>query len=436
MGVQPKPARQPILIMTASRSLLSVLLLVLVSFSVATKDDSFLLLRGASQHSLSNIRDTQVVDLLTHLTGLAPAHVGTDRSQFPQVDLFSSPAVNFLVALEAVTPEMLENARTVFLGAGDDAQRTTITKEAYPNDSLTTLTNILTGEEPSTHGIMGHSWKVGRSVSVLAYSDNGNCLYPKILDRVAVASEGDARIMSVSSSKQMAAALGMHTELKSDHPEWNAESLYFSKERGLVDLYTDRVVADLVLIRTHAKDLSMTLTTSAGYALAAELKAIAMLPSRVAAMTSAGSDIPDFVSVGVSSIKELAKTFGANSPQVIDGLRMLDLALMKAQKEIEAMYTQGALISEVITLSSTTDEHTFYTQEKQAKALRRVEATTPDDNLYSADQVSAFQTKFWVAIVLAIAFIASTITLVKMDMLESSLIYRTTDGPRPIADVQ
>jgi len=368
------------------------------------------------------------------VTGLAPTHVGTDRSQFPQVDLFSTPAVNFLVALEAVTPEMLEEARTVFLGAGEDAQRTNIIKEAYPNDSLATLTNILTGEEPSTHGIVGHSWKVGRSVSILAYSENGNCLYPKILDRVAVASEGDARIVSVSSSKQMAAALGMHTELKGDHPEWNAESLYFSKERGLVDLYTDRVVADLALIRTHAKDLSMTLTTSAGYALAAELKAIALLPARVAAMTSAGSDIPDFVSVGVSSIKELSKTFGANSPQVIDGLRMLDLALMRAQTDIAKMY-EGALLSEVIALSGTTDEHTFYTQEKQAKSMRRVEAE-PNSNLYSADQVSAFQTKFWVAIVLAIAFIASTITLVKMDMLESSLIYRTTDGPRPIPNVQ
>jgi len=436
MGVQPKPARQPIPIMTPSRSLLAVLLLALVSFSLATKDDSFLLLRGAPQHSLSNIRDTQVVDLLTHVTGLAPAHVGTDRSQFPQVDLFSSPAVNFLVALEAVTPEMLKEARTVFLG-GDDAQHTTIIKDAYPNDSLTTLTNILTGEEPSTHGIMGHSWKVGRAVSILAYSENGNCLYPKILDRVAVVSEGDARIVSVSSSKQMAAALGIHTELKGDHPQWNAESLYFSKERGLVDLYTDRVVADLALIRTHAKDLSMKLTTTAGYALAAELKAIALLPSRVAAMTSAGSDIPDFVSVGVSSIKELVKTFGANSPQVIDGLRMLDLALMRAQKDIAQMY-DGALLSEVVGLSSTTDEHTFYTQEKQAKSLLRVEAgpTPPSSKGFSADQVSAFQTKFWVAIVLAIAFIAGTITIVKMDMLETSLIYRTTDGPRPIPNVQ
>jgi len=271
------------------------------------------------------------------------------------------------------------------------------------------------------------------AVSVLAYSENGNCLYPKILDRVAVASEGEARIMSVSSSKQMAAALGMHTELKSEHPEWNAEALYFSKERGLVDLYTDRVVADLALVRTHAKDLSMTLTTSAGYSLAAELKAIAMLPSRVAAMTSAGSDIPDFISVGISSIKELSKTFGANSRQVIDGLRLLDLALMNAQKEIVEMY-EGALLSEVVSLSSTTEEHTFYTQEKQAKSMRRVEAV--GDDLYSADQVTAFQTKFWVAIVLAIAFIAASITLVKMDMLESSLIYRTTDGPRPIPDVQ
>merc|ERR1712137_770184 len=189
--------------------------------------------------------------------------------------------------------------------------------------------------------------------------------------------------MSVSSSKQMAAALGMHTELKSEHPEWNAEALYFSKERRLVDLYTDRVVADLALVRTHAKDLS--------------------------------------------------KTFGANSRQVIDGLRLLDLALMNAQKEIVEMY-EGALLSEVVSLSSTTEEHTFYTQEKQAKSMRRVEAV--GDDLYSADQVTAFQTKFWVAIVLAIAFIAASITLVKMDMLESSLIYRTTDGPRPIPDVQ
>jgi len=167
MGVQPKPARQPILIMTASRSLLPVLLLVLVSFSLATKDDSFLILRGVPQHGLSTIRDTQVIDLLNHVTGLAPVHQGIDRSQFPQTDLFSSPAVNFLVALEAVTPEMLEEARTVFLGAGEDAQRTNIVKEAYPNDSLTTLTNMLTGEEPATHGIMGHSWKVGRCKSSL-----------------------------------------------------------------------------------------------------------------------------------------------------------------------------------------------------------------------------------------------------------------------------
>ena len=94
------------------------------------------------------------------------------------------------------------------------------------------------------------------------------------------------------------------------------------------------------------------------------------------------------------------------------------------------------VVTQIVGLESSTNEHTFYTQRKQQIRLVEEEPTSdPDATTYSQDEVTAFQTKFWVAIVLIIAFFLSTITLFKMDKLENSLIYRSTDAPRPIPDV-
>ena len=68
-------------------------------------------------------------------------------------------------------------------------------------------------------------------ISVEGYSDNGNCQVAKINDRIAMNSEGGARIISLSSNRQMAAAMGIHTELAAAHPDWNAEAMYYAKKR-------------------------------------------------------------------------------------------------------------------------------------------------------------------------------------------------------------
>ena len=186
----------------------------------------------------------------------------------------------------------------------------------------------------------------------------------------------------------------------------------------------------------------MSLNTAEGYILASELLSIAMIPKRLASMPASTSDVPDFVSIGINSIKQLTTKFGKDSIQVREALRLLDAALVQMQAELAVMYN-GDMTTEIIGLSESTVEHTFYTQGKQLQTMHKAtefnSSASPAPVAtggYSPDAITAFQTQLWVAVVLIIVVILVVITLVKMDKLETSLIYRTTDGPRPIQDVQ
>ena len=93
------------------------------------------------------------------------------------------------------------------------------------------------------------------------------------------------------------------------------------------------------------------------------------------------------------------------------------------------------MVTEVIALQSSTEEHNFYTQAKQQTFRMVLDEPTTSSTTYTSQDVSAFQTKLWVSVSLIIAVILGVLALVKMDMLEDSLIYRTTDGPRPIPNI-
>eukprot|EP00339_Tiarina_fusa_P013603 CAMPEP_0117037662 /NCGR_PEP_ID=MMETSP0472-20121206/26555_1 /TAXON_ID=693140 ORGANISM="Tiarina fusus, Strain LIS" /NCGR_SAMPLE_ID=MMETSP0472 /ASSEMBLY_ACC=CAM_ASM_000603 /LENGTH=420 /DNA_ID=CAMNT_0004747681 /DNA_START=51 /DNA_END=1313 /DNA_ORIENTATION=+ len=415
----------------------SIFLFVLfVTVAVQGSNDGFIVLRGAPEHSLTSMPEQYVADLISHVSGLPPVNQQTNRNNFPQTDLFSTPAANFLVAIDSVTQELLNKANTKFLNL-ENEQTVEIVKAAYPEDSLSTLTTVLTGKDHTAHGIVGHSWKASRDVSVQGYSKGGNCQVPKLADYIAVASEGAAKIVAVSGSKPMAAALGVHADIMQNHPEYNSEVLYFSRQRGLVELYSDETFESFTVIGQSASKRQMTLKTLEGHILATELNAIAAIPSRLNRMMKGESvSEPDFIAVGITSIKALTLKYGSDSPQVLDALRLLDSELSGLFAKLNEMYN-GNIVTEIIGLQSSTEEHTFYTQRKQQKRLLEEDPTgdDTDSTTYTQADVQAFQTKFWVAIVLIIAAILATLTLVKMDKLENSLIYRSTDGPRPIADV-
>jgi len=399
-------------------------------------DGSFVVVRSSEEHQLQSISELHVADLISHVAGLPPVHQHTDRTHFPRSSLFSRPSANLLVSIDSVTLDILNEAPTHFFNFEND--RTISLKKAdYPEDAVSTATTILTGEDYTSHGIVGSSWKFSKSISVEGYSDNGNCQVAKINDRVAMNSEGGARIISLSSNRQMAAAMGIHTELAAAHPDWNAEAMYYAKKQGLVDLYSGETIKSIDEIRDFARYNGMTLKTAEGHKLASELYGIKLIPQHIQSMTRADNvHAPDMINIGISSIRQLSLRYGVGSPQVLDAIRLLDNALVELMGQLEEYYN-GEITTEIINLQSSTEEHSFYTQAKQQVHLKDDAPTTTDDSdTYTQDEVSAFQTKFWVAIVLTIAIILGALALVKMDMLENSLIYRTTDGPRPIPDVQ
>jgi len=311
----------------------------------------------------------------------------------------------------------------------------------YPEDSLSTITSALTGEDHLTHGIIGHSWRASKGTSISGFSNNGNCKVPKLSDSISALSDGSSRVVSVSGSQQMAAALGINMELFNNHPEWNCESIYFAKSRGLVSIFSDETVKSNGDIREAAKERSITLKTAEGYMLVAELLAISEIPNYLRNMNNEQSEVPDFIGIGIESIKYLSLKYGENSEQVLEALNLIDNALSEMYSELESFY-QGEIISEIIALKSSSVEHTFYTQNKQQEKLLIKADENPsstddtDSDQYTADDVTAFQTTIWVGIAFIIAAVIGSLALIKMDKLENSLIYKTTDGPRPIQDVQ
>jgi len=234
----------------------------------------------------------------------------------------------------------------------------------------------------------------------------------------------------------MARALGAHVELASAHPDWNNQAVYYSPSKGLTNLYNDAVVADISTIRSASQKRMMKVETREGFILAAELYAIESLPKILAAMPASTSSTPDFITIGITSIKVLSVKFGAKSEQVRVAMGLLDTALANMYAQLNQMYN-SQVTAEIVGLGSSTSEHTTKTQDTQ---IMKVSGVSADYyyyyNTYSQDQVSAFQTSLWVAIAFIIIVTVAIIWLVKMDVLEDSILYKTTDGPRPIPNVK
>lgn len=92
--------------------------------------------------------------------------------------------------------------------------------------------------------------------------------------------------------------------------------------------------------------------------------------------------------------------------------------------------------AEVVGLGTSTGEHTAKTQDAQIKKARGVLDDYYNYYEYTVDDVSSFQTSLWTAWTFIIIVIIGVIWILKMDKLYDSILYKTTDGPRPIQNVK
>jgi len=84
-----------------------------------------------------------------------------------------------------------------------------IKKVAYPQDTIASLTTLITGHSPSTHGIVNRIWDSIEGVKS-AYSAEGKMKIFNVNDQISQSFEGQPLIISASANLQMASALGVN----------------------------------------------------------------------------------------------------------------------------------------------------------------------------------------------------------------------------------
>jgi len=372
------------------------------------------MLKGTSYNS-NTIQDTLVGDLISHVSKSYPLNKNAPRENFPEVDLFTTSS-NLFIAVEGLGEE---NLNKISSPKFFNEQTVEIQTLQYPQDSLATLTNIETGTDYTEHGIFGHSWNSVLG-EVKAYSPSGDCQVPKISDLISKAR--DVNIFTASADYQLTGALAPHAELNVQTTNY----AFFVTELGLQNLYTDEVIVSKKEIKTNVADiasLGFNLKNTEDFKFASEIFIIRNY------FTLFPSNKDAFISIGISSIKALSVKYGATSSKVTTALQILDSELSTLYQSIKALHP--TLTTEIVGLSSSTTDHTIKTQARQMRKVLDDSTTTE----YTLSQVQSFQTSIWTAFFLICILVATLVFMFTMEGAENTIIYKTTDGPRPIPDV-
>jgi hypothetical protein len=112
--------------------------------------------------------------------------------------------------------------------------------QSIPTNTLAILANIATGTTPSTHGIVGPTWRrpvTGETIH--AYDPSGLSFSANIADILLQETAGLSLVVSASASSSFASALAAHPELTSENLGWRAHAYSLSKDGAFESRYED-----------------------------------------------------------------------------------------------------------------------------------------------------------------------------------------------------
>ncbi|XP_051979700.1 renin receptor, partial [Xyrauchen texanus] len=136
---------------------------------------------------------------------------------------------------------------------------------------------------------------------------------------------------------------------------------------------------------------------------------------------------PDLYSLELAGLEEIARRYGTDSPQFLDGTRILASALQKFADDVSSVYGNNAVV-EVVTVKTFEAPLT----RKSRSILESKQISNPDSpyNLaykYNFEYAVIFNIILWLMIILALAVIVTSYNLWNMDPGYDSIIYRMTN---------
>eukprot|EP01132_Coremiostelium_polycephalum_P002153 gene2153-2652_t len=192
------------------------------------KQNSLLFLKGDvfKGTKITQIQDTQISNLISHVMGLLPMNDDSvDRSQYPNVSIFNKPKLNLQFTIDSFDqPSDLNKIK--FLSS----EGIKINTDYFPMDSVSEMTTIATGATPNVHGIIGSNWFTPIGERVEAFTLKTQSLLANVADVLSQSFGGRSLVISLSSSNKIASANAVHPNIHA----WKAPhfNIHTSKSTG------------------------------------------------------------------------------------------------------------------------------------------------------------------------------------------------------------
>jgi hypothetical protein len=342
---------------------------IIIQSEDSSVQDSIIFLKGDqfSTTELNELEDTRFADLFAHVMGTQPFHIDADRTGFPTSSLFNKPKASAIVVIDSVGAEMLRKYPTLSLLQNGHAA--SISTKSIPANTITLLANLATGTSPSSHGIVGETWR--RPVTgelVNAYDYNGLPFAANIADILLQETNGLSLVVSASGSTPFGSALAAHPELTSENLGWRAHAYGLNNnafESRYEDPSCDQVLAlsaaDLeamvqdVTVSVGNKQITFSAKSSEDFALLAELAFVRHIMNKLnsdsALSASVQDNIPDLYSFVFSSLKGIQKRYGAHSYEFAAALGLVDKSTEALLTTLNALYN-GRVATAVAALNA------------------------------------------------------------------------------------
>ena len=327
------------------------------------------------------IQDINIANLVSHIFQTAPPSnegnlLEIDRSAFPVVSLFHPPAANAFVIVEGVDYDILDRYPTLSLLKGK--KQVEIVPTYYHKDTLSSAETIVTSSPPSVHGITGSSWINYAGLESMAFYDGGSESHAEsFFDSLSMTSP-NSLMVSMSSDYQLASVLGVRVPdyvQKANHATyfWNSQHQTFDVKQGArfanKDLKSNRAcilnsfqdsanflfnyeniifkfdekVMQLHVssISSHMNDVVYDMNAEEDFIIFAELHFLETLLNAMKGEDHAAllkDSAPDAFNLGFAGLNSLKEKYGAESPQFIAALHLLDSALSAFFDSMNSLY--------------------------------------------------------------------------------------------------
>jgi len=458
------------------------------------QDDSFLVLLNSNNVEQSKeglqIEETNVANLISSLVGgpIVNSEGFLDETVAPSAhNLFNKAKANVAIFLNSIGSDDLASLPSLKI-LQQNGQKLGIKRVTYPQDTIASLTTLITGHTPSAHGIVNRIWDSAQGEKT-AYSAEGPIKIFNLNDQFSQTFEGRPLIVSASINFQMASALGVNPRSTFG----NNFALYWDEKiKSFVNLNNGptyglgfngsellNLVGDIKI--TSAFDLSL-LEDFSFLSEIAFLKNFAKVLSQNEYFSGLIKDkVPDLFAYSFASIKALKLKNGVDSPKFSVAMGLIDETLLQVFNTISTLYS-GKVSFEVVfmgtpayeklaedkelknrllsLLKDSVNKQTFetyfpsiYLQERshQVSMCQRVReaianqvictdhtirvptvaelVTAVSQNFTATDyneNATTFQTVLWMSIIMLLFVIGAVSSLCYVDLGQDSILSRTT----------